>query len=176
MYDKRMGTSEMIFLFFLVLILFGPKKLPEIAREVGKLMAEFKRASNDFKQQLTQEIDKSEQASQPSLSTMAQTPATEAPKSTSFTQSLLPAGVKTAISEIDTAHDRLMKTAKLAFEAQNFTLRPPDAPTVAVDDSAAPAPEAPVTEAATPAVAEAQTPETPEAAKPAGSSPVQQDS
>ncbi len=166
----------MIFLFFLVLILFGPKKLPEIAREVGKLMAEFKRASNDFKQQLTQEIDKSEQTSEPSLSEMAQTPAPEAPKNTSFTQSLLPEGVKTALSEIDTAHDRLMKTAKLAFEAQNFTLRPPDAPTVAVEEPSAA--EAPKTEAAaSPApAAEGEAPSPSGPAKPSDSSPVQQGS
>ena len=51
-----MSFSETIFLFFLALIIFGPKKLPEIARKVGKVMNEFKRASNDFKAQIEQEI------------------------------------------------------------------------------------------------------------------------
>ena len=53
---KRMSFSETIFLFFLALIVFGPKKLPEIARQVGKFMNEFRRASNDFKAQIEQEI------------------------------------------------------------------------------------------------------------------------
>lgn len=53
---KRMSFSETIFLFFLALIIFGPKKLPEIARQVGKWMAEFRRASNEFKSQIEQEI------------------------------------------------------------------------------------------------------------------------
>ena len=53
---KRMSFSETIFLFFLALIIFGPKKLPEIARQVGKYMNEFKRASNEFKAQIEQEI------------------------------------------------------------------------------------------------------------------------
>ena len=53
---KRMSFSETIFLFFLALIIFGPKKLPEIARQVGKYMNEFKRASNEFKMQIEQEI------------------------------------------------------------------------------------------------------------------------
>jgi sec-independent protein translocase protein TatB len=53
---KRMSLSETIFLFFLALIIFGPKKLPEIARQVGKYMNEFKRASNEFKAQIEQEI------------------------------------------------------------------------------------------------------------------------
>ncbi len=53
---KRMSFSETVFLFFLALIIFGPKKLPEIARQVGKYMNEFKRASNEFKAQIEQEI------------------------------------------------------------------------------------------------------------------------
>ncbi len=53
---KRMSFSETIFLFFLALIIFGPKKLPEIARQIGKYMNEFKRASNEFKSQIEQEI------------------------------------------------------------------------------------------------------------------------
>jgi sec-independent protein translocase protein TatB len=51
-----MSFSETIFLFFLALIIFGPKKLPEIARQVGKMMNEFRRASNEFKAQIEQEI------------------------------------------------------------------------------------------------------------------------
>jgi sec-independent protein translocase protein TatB len=53
---NRMSFSETIFLFFLALIIFGPKKLPEIARQVGKYMNDFKRASNEFKAQIEQEI------------------------------------------------------------------------------------------------------------------------
>ena len=53
---KRMSFSETVFLFLLALIIFGPKKLPEIARQVAKYMNEFKRASNEFKAQIEQEI------------------------------------------------------------------------------------------------------------------------
>jgi sec-independent protein translocase protein TatB len=53
---KRMSFSETVFLFFLALIIFGPKKLPEIARQAGKLLNEFRRASNEFKSQIEQEI------------------------------------------------------------------------------------------------------------------------
>lgn len=51
-----MGFSETIFLFFLALVIFGPKKLPEIARQVGKALNEFRRASNEFKAQIESEI------------------------------------------------------------------------------------------------------------------------
>lgn len=51
-----MHFGDYIFIFLLALILFGPKKLPEIARQVGKLMMEFRRASNDFKMQMEEEL------------------------------------------------------------------------------------------------------------------------
>ncbi len=51
-----MGFSEMFFIFLLALIIFGPKKLPEIGRQIGKALAEFKRYSNDFKYQLESEV------------------------------------------------------------------------------------------------------------------------
>lgn len=47
----------MIFIFFLALIIFGPKKLPEIGRQIGKALNEFKRASNEFKAQIESEIN-----------------------------------------------------------------------------------------------------------------------
>jgi len=52
----NLGFSEMLFIFLLALIIFGPKKLPEIGRQIGKFMAEFKRASNDFKAQIETEM------------------------------------------------------------------------------------------------------------------------
>jgi sec-independent protein translocase protein TatB len=55
-YDESMSFSETIFLFFLALIIFGPKKLPEIARQAGKLLAELRRASNEFRSQIETEI------------------------------------------------------------------------------------------------------------------------
>ena len=57
---RRMGfgsAGEMIFLFVLALVVLGPKKLPELARQLGKFMNEFKRASNEFKYQIESEIN-----------------------------------------------------------------------------------------------------------------------
>ena len=57
-YDSCMnlGFGEMAFIFMVALIIFGPKKLPEIARQAGKLLAELRRASNEFKSQIETEI------------------------------------------------------------------------------------------------------------------------
>jgi len=52
----NLGFPEMMFIFLLALLLFGPKKLPEVGRQLGKFMAEFKRASNEFKSQLETEM------------------------------------------------------------------------------------------------------------------------
>ena len=52
--------SEILFLVLLGLVLFGPKRLPEIARTMGKFVAEFKRASNEFQSQIHDEIRKLE--------------------------------------------------------------------------------------------------------------------
>ena len=51
-----LGLPEMIFIFVLALIIFGPKKLPEIGKQIGKAMNEFKRASNEFKSQIESEM------------------------------------------------------------------------------------------------------------------------
>jgi TatA/E family protein of Tat protein translocase len=64
-YDERMSFGETIFLFLLALIIFGPKKLPQIARQVGKALNEFRRASNEFKAQIEQEIANLEHDSPP---------------------------------------------------------------------------------------------------------------
>jgi TatA/E family protein of Tat protein translocase len=52
----QLGFPEMIFLFVLALIIFGPKKMPEIGRQIGRALSEFRRASNEFKSQIESEI------------------------------------------------------------------------------------------------------------------------
>jgi Tat protein translocase TatB subunit len=52
-----LGGPEILFLFVLALLLFGPRKLPEIGRTIGKAMVEFRRATNDFRVNLEREID-----------------------------------------------------------------------------------------------------------------------
>jgi len=55
-----LGFSELFFIGVLALIIFGPRKLPEIGRQVGRALAEFKRASNEFKAQIESEINQLE--------------------------------------------------------------------------------------------------------------------
>src|SRR6185369_542801 len=52
-----LGTTELLVIAFVALIIFGPRKLPEIGRTVGKSIAEFKRASDDFKRTWEYEVE-----------------------------------------------------------------------------------------------------------------------
>ena len=51
---------DMLFILALAMLIFGPKKLPEISRTIGKFMAEFRRAGFEFKSQIEDEVRKLE--------------------------------------------------------------------------------------------------------------------
>lgn len=70
----NLGFSEMVFLFILALLIFGPKKLPEVGRQIGRFMNEFKRASNEFKAQIESEINSLEAEVKPQFLPPLQAP------------------------------------------------------------------------------------------------------
>jgi TatA/E family protein of Tat protein translocase len=51
-----LGIPEMILIFIVALIVFGPKRLPEIGRTLGKALGEFKKATDDFKNTIEREV------------------------------------------------------------------------------------------------------------------------
>jgi sec-independent protein translocase protein TatA len=55
------GMPELIIIFMIALIIFGPRKLPELGRSLGKSLGEFKRASNELRNTLDEEIRLEEQ-------------------------------------------------------------------------------------------------------------------
>lgn len=56
------GMDDTLVLMVLALVLLGPRRLPQVGRQIGKLMYEFRKASNDFKYQLEEELRNSEEA------------------------------------------------------------------------------------------------------------------
>jgi TatA/E family protein of Tat protein translocase len=60
-----LGVPETIFIFILALLLFGPKKLPELGRTFGKAMMEFRRASNELKATFDREMTAIERETAP---------------------------------------------------------------------------------------------------------------
>jgi sec-independent protein translocase protein TatB len=58
----NISMADTIILMVLALVVFGPRRLPQIGRQIGKLMYEFRKASNDFKFQMEEELRQSEEA------------------------------------------------------------------------------------------------------------------
>jgi len=52
-----LGGPELFLIFVVALIVFGPRKLPEIGRSLGKMMAEFRKASNEFRSTIESEVE-----------------------------------------------------------------------------------------------------------------------
>lgn len=59
---ESIGTAELIMIGIVALIFLGPRKLPEIARKMGKIMADFRSTTNDFKQTWEREVNFEEEA------------------------------------------------------------------------------------------------------------------
>ncbi len=57
-----LGWSDSLILMVLALVVFGPRRLPQIGRQIGKLMYEFRKASNEFKFQMEEELRAAEEA------------------------------------------------------------------------------------------------------------------
>lgn len=51
-----LGFPELMLIFLVALVVFGPRKLPDIGRSIGKALGEFKRATNDLKSSLEEEV------------------------------------------------------------------------------------------------------------------------
>jgi sec-independent protein translocase protein TatB len=76
--------ADSLILMVMALVVFGPRRLPQIGRQIGKLMYEFRKASNDFKFQMEEELRNSEEADrrkqeEERLKLMALAPPAEAP-------------------------------------------------------------------------------------------------
>src|SRR2546425_12482325 len=74
------GMPELIIILVIALIIFGPRKLPELGRSLGKSIGEFKRASNELRSTLEEEIRIEEQRER-TTTTAAATPAAATPPS-----------------------------------------------------------------------------------------------
>jgi TatA/E family protein of Tat protein translocase len=56
----NLGVPELLFIFVIALLVFGPKRLPELGRSLGKGLSEFKKATNGIKDQIEREIQNAE--------------------------------------------------------------------------------------------------------------------
>jgi sec-independent protein translocase protein TatA len=112
-----LGGPELLLIFVIALIVFGPRKLPEIGKSVGKMLAEFRKASNDFKRTIEDEIEAEKVRPEPTTSSV--TPSTEIPMSETGTP---PAEAPSA------------DPAPAAAPSEEPALRAPEEATVSRDD------------------------------------------
>jgi len=67
------GAPELIIIFVVALIVFGPKKLPELGKSLGKGLAEFRKASNELKSTIEREVRNVESAPSASIQSEEET-------------------------------------------------------------------------------------------------------
>lgn len=62
---ESLGSTELFFILIMALVFFGPRKLPQLSRSLGKNLAEFRRASEDFKRTWEREVALEDLQSEP---------------------------------------------------------------------------------------------------------------
>jgi len=78
-----LGGQELVLILVLALIVFGPRRLPEIGKSMGKLLSEFRKASHDFQRTIEDEVEAEKyKAAAPEAPAAPETAATETPPDT----------------------------------------------------------------------------------------------
>ncbi len=135
-----LGMADSLILMVLALVVFGPRRLPQIGRQIGKLMYEFRKASNDFKFQMEEELRLSEEAdrrkkeeAQPKL-IAPETPApVNAIESESETASASPVGTSVETPIEDTLHVHPPSTGETVAAVRRVQPPPPEPPAQVLD-------------------------------------------
>ncbi|NYF51256.1 twin-arginine translocase TatA/TatE family subunit [Tunturiibacter gelidoferens] len=114
-------------IFFLALLLFGPKKLPELARQLGKLMAEFRRASNEFRMQMEDELRVADQEEQRKKIAAMEAAAPVTPAITAGEDTIAPPSLPEASSS-DVTPERIAQLTQELVEDHPHMPPPPSTP------------------------------------------------
>ena len=135
------GMPELVIIFVIALLVFGPKELPKIGKTIGKAMGEFRRASDELKEGIQREIDLAErEQSEP-------TPSHEAPSDTVASEPPMAASDPTPEPQLElpmaqagspaTPPPDTLETEKVVVPAANAS-NPPPAETVGSVQTPAP--------------------------------------
>ena len=98
---ESIGTSELILIGIIALIFLGPRKMPEMARKIGKMMAEFRNTTSEFKETWQREVNFEEEAKALDLNALEAEPVARVESITEPETDAIPDAP--AIKEIDPA-------------------------------------------------------------------------
>jgi sec-independent protein translocase protein TatB len=143
-----LSMTHMIVLFIVVLVVFGPHKLPELAKGLGKLMAEFRKASTDFKSAFEQEMrDIERQALQAERKKAAESVAAAAVSASTPEPATLatPQGAETPATTLD-ADTRATEALTVAPVAESVARADGEATEATAEASVVPEPPVPVSD------------------------------
>ena len=131
------SIPHMIVIFVIVLVVFGPQKLPELARSLGKLMAEFRKASADFKGAFEQEMRELERQAREIERKKAADAAAKATEQEPMQAATLatPSGVETPALSENTTADVASITAANEGEGMRLTEAAPELTVTPVAES-----------------------------------------
>lgn len=117
---ESIGTSELLLIGLVALIIFGPRKLPELAKTLGKAMNEFRRTTDDFKETWTREVDFEKEENQTRTESNV-LPATEnsIQRSDAITESKISAPEVREISQADFQAQLPEKESKIPQKNEN---------------------------------------------------------
>ncbi|OGB99544.1 MAG: hypothetical protein A3G35_12730 [candidate division NC10 bacterium RIFCSPLOWO2_12_FULL_66_18] len=116
------GMPELLIIFVIALLVFGPKELPKIGRTIGKAMAEFRRASDDLREGIQREIELAEREDQPEAAPAS----TEAPAPVASAE-VTPPTPEEEVGQITAAEPEATSVASASPETAE-TMAPPETP------------------------------------------------
>ena len=124
---ESLGTSELILIGIVALIFLGPRRLPEIARKMGKMMNEFRSTANEFKETWQREVDFEEEQKALRLDLIDEE--TEKPMPIARENSILPSSEPVAapeIRQIDKEQFEALRNSTEATNGQDSVANTPD--------------------------------------------------
>ena len=113
----NLGMADSLILMVLALVVFGPRRLPQIGKQIGKLMYEFRKASNDFKYQMEEELRQAEDADRRRKEEVARANLLEAPAQPVSADPAVPAPEVNAIERSGSGTEASTPEATTAVDA-----------------------------------------------------------